>query len=67
MSCSHHYYQQAGLGDDAFTLDASTVTFGAGCLKEAGDHARAQGMKRVALFTDKALPECWTQQTLVGP
>ena len=21
----------------------------------------------VALFTDKALPECWTQQTLVGP
>jgi len=55
MSCSHHYYQQAGLGDDAFTLDASTVTFGAGCLKEAGDHARAQGMKRVALFIDKSV------------
>lgn len=55
MSCSHHYYQQAGLGDDAFTLDASTVTFGRGCLQEAGDHARALGLKRVALFTDKGV------------
>jgi alcohol dehydrogenase class IV len=56
MGCSHHYYAQAGIdGDDAFTLDASTVTFGAGCLAEAGDHAKALGMKHVALFTDKGV------------
>jgi alcohol dehydrogenase class IV len=35
------------------------VTFGAGALAEAGDRARAMGMRRVALFTDprlRALP-----------
>jgi hydroxyacid-oxoacid transhydrogenase len=55
MACCHAYFAATGAGDEAFTMDASTVTFGAGCLKEAGDHARALGMKRVALYTDKAV------------
>ncbi len=38
--------------DGAFTVDASRVTFGRGCLREVGDRARALGMRRVALFTD---------------
>src|ERR1700757_4286251 len=38
--------------DGAFTVDASRVTFGRGCLVEAGDRAGALGMRRVALFSD---------------
>jgi alcohol dehydrogenase class IV len=40
-------------------VDISSIVFGPGVLKEAGEHARALGMKRAALFTDKrvgALP-----------
>ena len=51
MSCCH--YQPTGDGlDTAFTVDASRVTFGRGCLEELGDRARALGMTRVALFSD---------------
>jgi len=56
MSCCHYYFapgQGGPDGDDAFTIDGSTMTFGAGCLAEAGDHAQALGMTRVALFTDR--------------
>ena len=53
MSCCHHYFASGQGGDDAFTIDASTMTFGAGCLNETGDHASALGMTRVALFTDR--------------
>ena len=59
MGCCHAYFANTGAGDDAFTIDASRLTFGAGCLKEAGDHARAQGMTRVGVYTDarvKRLP-----------
>jgi len=38
--------------DGAFTVDASRVTFGRGCLAEAGDRAGALGLRRVALFSD---------------
>ena len=38
--------------DGAFTVDASRVTFGRGCLAEVGDRVRALGLRRVALFTD---------------
>ncbi len=55
MGCCHVYFAQTELGDDAFVIDAATVTFGAGCLKEAGDRAKALGMKRVGLFTDKGV------------
>jgi hydroxyacid-oxoacid transhydrogenase len=39
-------------GDTAFSVDGTSVTFGAGCLGEAGDHARALGIRRIALMTD---------------
>jgi hydroxyacid-oxoacid transhydrogenase len=51
MSCCH--YQPTGDGlDTAFTVDASRITFGRGCVGEVGDRARALGMTRVALFSD---------------
>lgn len=41
--------------DAAFTVDASRVTFGRGCLAEVGDRASALGLRRVALFSDAGL------------
>ena len=38
--------------DGAFTVDASRVTFGRGCLTEVGDRATALGLRRVALLSD---------------
>ncbi|HRQ58980.1 MAG TPA: hydroxyacid-oxoacid transhydrogenase [Azoarcus taiwanensis] len=54
MACCHHYALAEG-GDAVFSVDISAITFGPGCLAEAGDHARERGLKRVALFTDKRL------------
>ena len=51
MSCCHGPDDVESY-DNAFTVDASRVTFGRGCLREAGDRAKALGMTRVALFTD---------------
>ena len=42
-------------GDGAFTVDASRITFGRGCLAELGDRAGAFGLRRVALFSDAAV------------
>ena len=54
MSCCH--YQTVGDGSDtAFTVDASRITFGRGCLGELGDRAAALGMTRVALFSDETV------------
>jgi alcohol dehydrogenase class IV len=52
MSCCHHYFTATEGGDDAFVVEPARVVFGAGALAEAGDHAKALGMTRVALFTD---------------
>lgn len=54
MSCCHYYVPSEG-GDTAFSVDTNAITFGKGCLVEAGDHARALGITRIALFTDQAL------------
>jgi hydroxyacid-oxoacid transhydrogenase len=43
--------------DGAFTVDASRVTFGRGCLAELGDRARALGLRRVALFSDATIAQ----------
>jgi alcohol dehydrogenase class IV len=51
MSCAHEAAAIAGC-ERAFTVDASRITFGRGCLTEVGERARALGMSRVALFTD---------------
>ncbi len=54
MSCPHLYALEAGF-ESAFTVDASRVTFGPGALGEVGDRARALGVRRVALITDRRL------------
>lgn len=46
------YYAPTEAGDTAFTVEAPKIKFGAGCLHELGDEARALGMTRVALYTD---------------
>jgi len=52
VSCCHYYSISEG-HESAFSVDISSIIFGPGVLKEAGEHARALGMKRAALFTDK--------------
>ena len=54
MTCGHLAAIEAGC-ETAFTVDASRVTFGAGCLAEVGARARAAGMTRAALVTDRSL------------
>ncbi|MBE0625830.1 MAG: iron-containing alcohol dehydrogenase [Burkholderiales bacterium] len=55
MSCCHNYYVTAEGGESVFAVDISSISFGHGVLKEAGEHARHLGMSRVALFTDQRL------------
>jgi len=52
MTCCHYYAISEG-HESAFSVDISSIVFGPGVLKEAGEHARTLGMKRAALFTDK--------------
>ena len=52
MTCCHYYAITEG-HEAAFAVDISSIVFGPGVLKEAGEHARALGVKRAALFTDK--------------
>ncbi len=55
MSCCHQYFAPTEGGDTAFSVDISSITFGPGVLREAGEHAKALGLKRVALFTDRRI------------
>lgn len=64
MSCRHLAAIGAGLGttvaaghETGFTVDMSRVTFGPGTLAEVGARARALGIKRAALITDRQLRE----------
>ena len=52
MTCCHYYAISEG-HESAFSVDISSITFGPGVLKEVGEQARALGMKRAALFTDR--------------
>ncbi|MGC2518329.1 MAG: hydroxyacid-oxoacid transhydrogenase [Burkholderiales bacterium] len=52
MTCCHYYAITEG-HESAYAVDISSIVFGPGVLKEVGEHARALGMKRAALFTDK--------------
>jgi len=54
MTCAHLEAIAAGC-ETAFTVDASRVTFGAGALAELGDRARALGIRRAAVFTDRTV------------
>jgi len=42
-------------GDAAFSIDASSITFGRGAVREIGNNAHELEMSRVALFTDAKL------------
>ena len=53
MGCQ--YFDPCDHGADTFTIAIPKVTFGRGCLREAGARARGLGMNRVALFTDSFL------------
>ena len=57
MACCHIDLTDPSVahGDKAFNVDASTITFGAGCLNEAGDIAADLGIKRIAVMTDSTL------------
>jgi len=46
------YYDETGAGETTFTVSASNIKFGAGCLRELGPDASLLGMKRVAFFVD---------------
>ena len=47
MACCHHYYMLAEGNEAAFAIDVSSITFGHGVLKEAGEHARARECVRL--------------------
>ena len=53
MSCQ--YFQHCERGADSFTVMMPKLTFGRGCLSEAGLRASSWGMSRVALFCDPQL------------
>jgi alcohol dehydrogenase class IV len=55
MSCCHNYFEVREGHEHVFSVDVSSVSFGHGVLAEAGEHAKALGMTRVALFTDRTL------------
>ncbi len=57
MTCCHLSTDQTIDGDTAFTVETSAITFGPGCLAEAGDVARELGIARIALVTDPLLAE----------
>jgi len=53
MGCQ--YFDPCDHGSDTFTIAIPRVTFGRGCLHEAGARASGLGMTRVAVFTDPFL------------
>jgi hydroxyacid-oxoacid transhydrogenase len=54
MNCCHHaHYAASPEGERGFEIDATRVRFGRGLLDEVGNSAKAFGMTRVALFTDR--------------
>ncbi|MDD5478821.1 hydroxyacid-oxoacid transhydrogenase [Rhodoferax sp.] len=57
MSCCHNYFAVTEGHEHVFSVDISSISFGHGVLAEAGEHAKALGMHRVALFTDATLAQ----------
>jgi len=55
MGCQ--YFAPCDDGADTFTLAIPKLTFGRGCLDEAGARVAARGMTRIALFTDPNLKD----------
>ncbi len=51
MSCACAHVPE-GATEGIFSVDASSLTFGRGAIREAGALCKSLGMRRVALFTD---------------
>ena len=47
------YFARSPGGDGAFAIESSAIKFGRGVLAEVGAEARALGLRRVGLFTDR--------------
>ena len=54
MGCCHHYAFIDG-NEHVFAVDPTAIRFGRGALGEIGFDARALGLERVALFTDRGV------------
>jgi alcohol dehydrogenase class IV len=55
MRCCHADFTLVEGSDRGFTVGMPTFSFGRGVLAEAGEQARDNGLRRVALFTDRRL------------
>jgi alcohol dehydrogenase class IV len=54
MACCLGYPFVDG-GERVFEVDTSRIAYGSGAMTEVGTHARLLGMRRVAVFTDRAV------------
>ncbi|MCW8861491.1 MAG: iron-containing alcohol dehydrogenase, partial [Rhodospirillales bacterium] len=52
--------------ETVFTIDVTPIKYGAGALREVGQDALSLGMKRVGLFTDKAVGQLPFMETVKG-
>jgi len=59
------YFSPGDGGDTAFTVEAPKIKFGLGALSEIGADARALGMTRVALYTDRTVARLQPVETAV--
>ncbi|MGI9596844.1 MAG: iron-containing alcohol dehydrogenase, partial [Acidimicrobiales bacterium] len=66
MSCCHTTAAEQAIGDSAFNVDTSAITFGDGCLTEAGDVAASLGISRIGLLTDPFLARSEHVATVVA-
>jgi len=55
MPCCHVDFALTEKSDPAFTIGMPTFTFGAGCLSETGEQARALDLARVALCATRLM------------
>jgi hypothetical protein len=63
MGCQ--YFDPCDHGADTFTIAIPKLTFGRGCLREAGARAAGLGMTRVGLFTDPGLRDSTYFETVL--
>jgi hydroxyacid-oxoacid transhydrogenase len=62
--CNHEHYAASPEGERGFEIDATRVRFGRGLLDEVGASAKAFGMTRVALFTDRDVAKLPAAETV---
>lgn len=53
-ACRHALFAETG-HESVFTIDASAIVFGRRAIDELGQHARALGVTRVGVFTDRGV------------